>query len=70
MQEVLIFGLETWITTPCIGQDIGGFQHRVAIHITERQPKRQVDVSCEYLPLETVMQEARFEEMGEYVLKR
>ena len=70
MQEVLLFGLETWITTPCIGQDIGGFQHRVAIQITERQPKRQVDGSCEYPPMETVMQEAGFEDMGEYVLKR
>ena len=42
----------------------------VSRKITGRQPKWQVDGSWEYLPLETEIQEAGFEEIGEYVLKR
>ena len=69
VQAVLIFGLETWVMPPCMGWDLEGFQERVAININERQPKRQTYGSWEYPPLETEMQEARFEEMGECVLK-
>ena len=70
IQAVLIFGAETWVMTPCIGQSLGGFHHRVAQQIRGSQPKWQVDNSWEYLPLNMAIQEAVFEEMGEYVLKR
>ena len=70
VQAVLLFGSETWVMTPCMGRTLGGVQHRVARRITGRQPKRQVGGSWEYPPLEAAMQEAGFEEMGEYVLKR
>ena len=29
VQDVLIFGAETWVATPCIGRLLGGFHHRV-----------------------------------------
>ena len=70
VQAFLIFGAETWVMTPCIGQSLGGFHHRVAQQIRGSQPKWQVDNSWEYLPLNMAIQEAVFEEMGEYVLKR
>ena len=56
--------------TPHIGRDLGGFHHRVLCRITGRQSHRQVDGSWDYPPLETLMQEAGFEDMVEYVLKR
>ena len=55
--------------TPHMGRVLGRFQHRVAILITGRQLKRQVDGVWYYLTLDTVMQEAGFKEMVEYVLK-
>ena len=49
--------------TPRMGQELGGFQHRVSICITGGKYKQQVGRSWEYPPLEMVMQEAVFEEM-------
>ena len=40
VQAVLLFGSETWVTTPRMGRDLGGFQQRVARRINGRQPKR------------------------------
>ena len=30
VQEVLIFGSDMWGMNTCMGQDMGGFQHRLA----------------------------------------
>ena len=35
-QVVLLFGLEKWVMTPCMGWVLGGFQQRVSIWITGR----------------------------------
>ena len=70
VQVVLLFESETRVMTPCMVRALGGLQHMVSRKITGRQPKWQVDGSWEYLPLETEIQEAGFEEIGEYVLKR
>ena len=70
VQAVLLFGLVMWVTTPCMGSDIGSFQHRVARSIIGRQPTRKVDGRWDYPPLETAMYEAGFEEIGARVLKR
>ena len=53
-----------------MGRALGSFQHRVSRRIMWRQPKQHEDGRWEYLSLETVMEEAGFEEMGEYVLNR
>ena len=45
VQAVLILGAETWVMTPRMGRDLGGFQHRVAQRITGRQPRRLLDGS-------------------------
>ena len=65
-----MFGSETWVLNPCMGQALGSFQHRVNRKIIGRQPKKQEDGEWEYPPLETAMEEAGFEDMGDYVLKR
>ena len=70
VQAVLLFGSEMWAMTPCMGRALGSFQHILARRITGRHPKRQGYGSREYPPLETAMEEAGFEDMKEYVLKR
>ena len=46
------------------------FQHGVARWITGRQPKRWEEGGREYPPLVSDMEEAGFEEIGDYILKR
>ena len=38
IQAVLLFSLETWVVTPCIGRMLGGFHHRVSRRLTGNQP--------------------------------
>ena len=64
MREVIIFRLEMWVMTPCMGQDLWGLKHRVSRWITGMQSNKQVDGSWDYLPLETTMEKEGFEEMG------
>ena len=69
-QAVLLFGAETWVLTPRMKQDLDSFQHRVARRFTRRQPRRQVDASWAYPPLEEAMRAAGFEGMRKSVLRR
>ena len=69
-QAVLFFGVDTWVVTPLTGRSLGGFQHRLSQHITGRKPRRLLDGIWQYPLLETEIQEAVFEEMEAYVLKR
>ena len=48
---VIIFGLETWVMTPHMGQVLGFFQYRVARQITVRHPQRIQERRWEYPPL-------------------
>ena len=43
VQALLLLGEEMWVMNPHMGRALGGFQHRVARQITERQPQRLVD---------------------------
>ena len=41
VQLVMIYGLETWVMTPCIrGEGWGGFHHRGDLRLARRKPKR------------------------------
>ena len=55
VQAVLLFRLKTWVLTPCMGQSLRNFQHRVTRRITGRQPELQEDGGWEYPPLEKSM---------------
>ena len=66
VQVVIIFGDEKWVITPRIVRALGGVQHRDI----GRQPQRLLDGSWDYPHLETLMQEAGFEDVELYVLKR
>ena len=70
MQEVILFGSETWVMNPHMGRALGSFYNSVARGITGMQPKQQEHRSWYYTPLETVIEEAVFEEIGAYVLNR
>ena len=70
VQVVLLFGSETWVMTPCMEWDLGILQHRVVQRITGRQPGRHEEGGWDYPHLVTAMEEAVFEEIGVYMLKR
>ena len=53
-----------------MGRGLGNFQHSVARRIIGRQPKEHVDGGWDFPPMDTAMEEACFEEIGAYVLKR
>ena len=40
VQAILVFVLETWVTTPRIGRILGRFHHWVEQRITGKQPRR------------------------------
>ena len=70
VQAVIIFGLETGVMNHRMGQDLGGFQHRVDRRITGRQPCHILYGIWEYPPLEAAIQGAGFEEVEAYVPMR
>ena len=72
IQAVLLFGSEMWVPTPCTGQPMGGFQHRVDLRIMGKKTWRPQDGSWEPPPppLEEAMREEGMEEVEEYVLRR
>ena len=60
-QAVLLFGAETWVLTPRIEQALDSFHHRVAQHITRRQPRRRGYGIWKYPTLTEAMGKAGFE---------
>ena len=70
VQVVLLFGSEIWVMNPCMERALGSFQHRVTQRITWRYPRRQGEGSWDYPPLATGMEEAVFEEIRIYILKK
>ena len=43
IQLLLIFGVESWVVTPLMGKDLGGFQTQVEIRLTGKLPRRTTD---------------------------
>ena len=67
VQAVMMYGLETWVMTPCIGRFWGGFHHRVVLRMTGRQPHIGRDGGWVYPLLEDTMTEAVLQEVETYV---
>ena len=40
VQVTLLFGSESWVISPRIGRNLGGFHHRVDRWLEKMQPKR------------------------------
>ena len=63
VQEVLIFGLETWVTTPHKRRSLVGLHNRVSQQIMVQKLRRRFESILEYLPLVEEMWEAGLEEV-------
>ena len=67
VQVVLIFGSETWVVTPRMGRDLGGFQDQLAIRLTGWIPRRKPDGKWTYTLAATSRGEAGFLTTEEYI---
>ena len=63
VQQVLLFGSETWVVTPRMERALISFIHGAAIRITGRQPRRGRDGKWFYPSLEGAMKESGFQEI-------
>ena len=63
VQQVLLFGEETWVVTPRMDQALNSFIHWVARRITGRQPWRGWDGKLFYPSLEGGVKEAGFNDV-------
>ena len=70
MKIFLLFGSETWVTTPCVIRTLGGFQYRVDHQITGKQTCNIPYSGWKYPPMRELMRESRMEEVSEYITQR
>ena len=61
VQAVLIFLSETWVVTPHMGRDLGGFQDQVERWLTGRIPRQKTDGEWRYTLVEAAKEEAGFQ---------
>ena len=67
VQEVLIFGSETWAVPPCMGKALGFFQNQVSRRLTERITRRKLEGKWTYTSAEMAREEARLLTMEDYI---
>ena len=58
VQQVLLFGAETWVVTPNMERALSAFLHGAARRLTGRQPRRGRDGKWHYPSIEGDMEEA------------
>ena len=58
VQQVLLFGAETWVVSPMMERALSAFIHGAARRLTGRQPRNGRDGKWHYLSLEGDMKEA------------
>ena len=63
VQLVLLFGLETWLVTPCMGRVLGWFRNQVVWRLTGRLPRGETGGKWEYTSVATAREEAGFQTM-------
>ena len=70
VQQVLLFGAETWVVLPIMERALSSFIHGEAIQITGRQPRRGWDGKLFYPSLEVAMKEAGFTDVRTSINRR
>ena len=70
VQQVLLFGSETWVVSPRLERALSSFVHRAARWITGRQPWRGWDGKWHYPSLVGAMEEAGFTYVRTSITKR
>ena len=66
-QLVMLFGVETWVVTPRMGQVLGGFQDQVARRSKGRLLRRQNNGKWENTSKAAAREEEGFKAMEEYI---
>ena len=69
VQQVLLFGAETWVVTPKMERALSGFLHGAARRLTGRQARREKDGDWHYPSLEGAMKEAGLIDIRTSILK-
>ena len=67
VQAVLHFGSETWVVTPCMVKDLGGFQAQMMRRLTGRLPRRTPGGKWTYTLTTTSQEDAGLLTMAEYI---
>ena len=70
VQQVLLFGAETWVVSPRMERALNAFIHGAARRITGRQPRRGWDGKWFYPSLEGAMKEAGFTDVRTSINRR
>ena len=70
VQVVLLFGSETWVVTPSMGSNLGGFQGQVAPWLTGWLLRRKIDRKWDYTSSATAKEEAGSQTIKEYMRRQ
>ena len=70
VQQVLMFGAETWVVTPKMERALRAFLHGAARRLTVRQARRVKDGEWHYPSLEGAMKEAGLTDIRTSILRR
>ena len=70
VQQVLLFGAETWVVTPIKERALNSFIHGAERHITGRQTRRGWDRTRFYSSLEGAMKEVGFTDVRTSINRR
>ena len=70
VQQVLLFGAETWVVSPMMERALSTFLHGAARGITGRQPRRGRDGKWHYHSLEGTMEEAGLTDIQTSIQRR
>ena len=70
VQEVLLYGSETWVVSPRIGRILVSFHHRVASRLTVHRPRKGRYGMWVYPTLAEVMAKSVLYEVYTYVSRR
>ena len=70
VQQVLLFGAETWVVTPKMERALSGFLHGAARRLTGRQARREKDGDWYYSSLEGAAREAGLTDIRTSILNK
>ena len=70
VQQVLLFGAETWVVSPMTERALSAFIHGAARRLTGRQPRRGRDGKWHYPSLEGAMKEAELTDVHTSIQRR
>uniref|UniRef100_A0A7S0FHZ4 Uncharacterized protein n=1 Tax=Minutocellus polymorphus TaxID=265543 RepID=A0A7S0FHZ4_9STRA len=70
VQQILLYGSETWTVSPRVLSALESLHHRVARRLAGKMPRRLPDGSWECPSLEKALEEAGLFPISEYVARR